>query len=55
MTGLSKSQGQLVRADGSATQSTDADLGGSGKIVKGHSNARGGTSPLGASKKEVIR
>jgi len=55
MTGLNKSQGQLVRADGSASQSTDADLGSSGKIVKGHINARGGTSPLGASSTMTIR
>jgi len=55
MTGLNKSQGQLVRTDGSATQSTDADLGASGKVVKGHINARGGTSPLGPSKTQVIR
>ena len=55
MAGLNKSQGQLVRADGSASQSTDADLGASGKIVKGHINARGGTSPLGASNTLVIR
>jgi len=55
MAGLNKSQGQLVRADGSASQSTDADLGASGKIVKGHINARGGTSPLGASNTAVIR
>ena len=55
MAGLNKSQGQLVRADGSASQSTDADLGASGKVVKGHINARGGTSPLGASRTDVIR
>ena len=55
MTGLNKSQGQLVRADGSASQSTDADLGASGKIVKGHINARGGTSPLGPSSTATIR
>ena len=55
MTGLNKSQGQLVRADGSASQSTDADLGASGKIVKGHINARGGTSALGASSTMTIR
>jgi len=55
MTGLNKSQGQLVLADGSAKQSTDADLGGSGKVVKGHSNSVGGTSPLGASSSAVIR
>ncbi len=55
MAGLNKSQGQLVRSDGSASQSTDADLGASGKVVKGHINARGGTSPLGASRTGVIR
>ena len=55
MAGLNKSQGQLVRADGSASQSTDADLGASGKVVKGHINARGGTSPLGASNTTVSR
>jgi hypothetical protein len=55
MAGLNKSQGQLVRADGSASQSTDADLGASGKVVKGHINARGGTSPLGASRTGTIR
>jgi hypothetical protein len=54
MTGLNKSQGQLVRADGSALQSTDADLGASGKVVKGHINARGGGSK-GASSTDVIR
>jgi hypothetical protein len=55
MAGLNKSQGQLACSDGSAKQSTDADLGASGKIVKGHINARGGTSPLGASSTAVIR
>ena len=55
MTGLNKSQGQLVLADGSAKQATDADLGGSGKTVKGHSNSVGGKSPLGNSSGEVIR
>jgi len=55
MAGLNKSQGQLVRADGSATQSTDADLGQTGKVVKGHIAARGGTSPLGASNTATIR
>jgi len=55
MAGLNKSQGQLVRADGSATQSTDADLGQTGKVVKGHIAARGGTSPLGNSSTAVIR
>jgi prepilin-type N-terminal cleavage/methylation domain-containing protein len=55
MAGLNKSQGQLVCADGSAKQSTDADLGNNGKIVKGHINARGGTSRLGPSDTAVIR
>ena len=55
MTGLNRSQGQLVRADGSAMQSTDADLGSSGKVVKGHIAARGGTSPIGGSRTTVIR
>ena len=55
MSGLNKSQGQLVRADGSATQSTDADLGQTGKVVKGHIAARGGTSPLGPSSTTTIR
>ncbi len=55
MTGLNKSQGQLVKADGSASQSTDADLGTNGKVVKGHLAARGGTSPLGTSKPQLIR
>jgi hypothetical protein len=55
MEGLSKSQGQLVLADGSAKQSTDADLGASGKVVKGHIVSRGGTSPLGNSSTAVIR
>ena len=44
MTGLNKSQGQLALADGSARQSTDADLGPSGKAVKGHINSFGGVS-----------
>ena len=55
MAGLNKSQGQVVRADGSASQSTDADLGGQGKLTKGHKAARGGTSPLGDSKTGVLR
>ena len=40
--GLNKSQGQLVNADGSAKQSTNADLGNNGKITKAHVNSRGG-------------
>jgi len=54
MAGLNKSQGQLVRADGSAMQSSDADLGASGKVVKGHINARGGVT-VGPSSTTVIR
>jgi len=41
---LNKSQGQLVLADGSAMQSTDADLGRFGKLVKGHVNSSGGVT-----------
>lgn len=55
MTGLNKSQGQLVLADGSARQSTDADLGASGRVVKGHITAVGGTTPRGPSSTAVIR
>jgi hypothetical protein len=44
MSGLNKSQGQLVLADGSAMQATDADLGLSGKTVKGHINSAGGVT-----------
>ena len=55
MGGLNKSQGQLVRADGSAKQSTDADLGVSGTVVKGHITSRGGTSPQGDASTTVIR
>ena len=40
--GLNKSQGQLVAADGSAKQSSNADLGSAGKITKAHVNSRGG-------------
>ena len=40
--GLNKSQGQLVLADGSAKQSSNADLGVAGKITKAHVNSRGG-------------
>ncbi len=43
MASLMKSQGQLVMADGSAKQSSNADLGASGKIVKAHINSVGGT------------
>jgi hypothetical protein len=41
---LNKSQGQLVLADGSAKQSSNADLGMNGKITKGHISSRGGQS-----------
>ena len=47
--GLNKSQGQLVLADGSAKQSSDADLGTGGKIVKAHIAARGGQSKTNSS------
>ncbi len=47
--GLNKSQGQLVLADGSAKQSSDADLGAGGKIVKAHIAARGGQSKTNSS------
>ena len=53
MAGLNKSQGQIVLADGSAKQSTDADLGPSGKIVKGHINSSGGVT-LGKASTAVI-
>jgi hypothetical protein len=54
MAGLQVGQGQVVRADGSASLSTSADLGANGRIIKGHINARGGTSPLGASRTKVM-
>ena len=47
MASLNKSQGQLVLGDGSAKQSTNADLGTGGKIVKAHINSRGGTTANG--------
>jgi hypothetical protein len=53
MSGLNKSQGQLVLADGSAKQATDADLGSSGKLVKGHINSSGGIT-LGQAVTHVI-
>ncbi len=43
MTGLNRSQGQLVMADGSAKLSSDADLGDSGILVKAHVVSSGGT------------
>jgi hypothetical protein len=54
MSGLNKSQGQLALADGSAKQSTDADLGTSGKLVKGHINSSGGVSALGKAATHLI-
>ena len=53
MSGLNKSQGQLALADGSAQQATDADLGSSGKTVKGHINSFGGVT-LGKASTHVI-
>jgi prepilin-type N-terminal cleavage/methylation domain-containing protein len=53
MTGLNKSQGQIVKADGSASFSTDADLGSSGKVVKGHINSYGGVT-LGHASTSII-
>ena len=47
--GLNKSQGQLVLADGSARQSSNADLGGFGRITKAHINSRGGQTRGNAS------
>ena len=47
--GLNKSQGQLVLADGSARQSSNADLGGSGRITKFHIDSRGGQNKGNAS------
>ena len=47
--GLNKSQGQLVLADGSAKQSSNADLKSSGKVVKAHIAARGGMSKTDSS------
>jgi len=47
--GLNKSQGQLVLGDGSAKQSSNADLGTGGKIVKAHIAARGGQSKSNSS------
>ena len=44
MAGLTKGQGQLVMADGSAHLSNDADLGKDGQIVKPHVKSGGGNS-----------
>lgn len=42
MAGLSRSQGQLVLADGSVHQSMDTDLGSNGKRVVAHAHSHGG-------------
>jgi hypothetical protein len=47
--GLNKSQGQMVLSDGSAKQSSNADLGMNGKITKSHVNSRGGQTQGNAS------
>ena len=44
MAGLTKGQGHLVMADGSAHLSNDADLGKDGQIVKPHVKSGGGNS-----------
>jgi len=54
MWGLNKSQGQLVLADGSAKQSSNADLGMNGAITKDHVNSGGGQS-LGNASTAVLR
>jgi hypothetical protein len=57
MSGLKPGQGQLVLADGSARQSTNADLDAQGaerNIITMHINARGGTSPRGPSNTKVM-
>ena len=42
MAGLNRSEGQLVRADGSAIMSDDADLNQQGAVVREHREMRGG-------------
>jgi hypothetical protein len=54
VSGLTKSQGQLVLADGSAKQSTNADLGANGKIIKRHINSRGGWAKGDASTEVIL-
>jgi prepilin-type N-terminal cleavage/methylation domain-containing protein len=51
--GLLKSQGQLVLSDGSAKQSSNADLGDAGKIGKPHKNSVGGQTKGNASTQVV--
>jgi len=52
--GLLKSQGQLVLSDGSAKQSSNADLGDAGKIGKPHKQSVGGQTKGNASS-EVVK
>ncbi len=54
MSGLKFSQGQLVLSDGSARQSTNADLGANGKIIKWHINSRGGATQEDPSTKVLL-
>ncbi len=53
MSGLQKSQGQLLVADGSAQQSDDADLGATGKLVLAHRESAGGVT-LGRANTDVL-
>ena len=52
--GLFKSQGNLVKADGSALMSTNSDLGADGKLVKAHINSSGGVT-RGKANSDIIR
>jgi len=52
--GLLKSQGQLVLSDGSAKQSSNADLGDGGKIAKAHVNSVGGQTK-GVASGQVVK
>ena len=49
MAGLRASQGQLTTADGASMQTTDADLGLTGRRTKSHINSRGGQTKGSAS------
>ena len=53
MSGLNRSQGQLVFADGSARMSTDSDLGNEGEVVVEHRNSSGGKN-IGEADTSVI-
>ena len=46
---LNKNEGQILMADGSASQSNDADLMANGKLVANHISSSGGISKLAAS------